>query len=243
MIEKIIEIHLDQVDSTNKWAKDNYRNLDLSQFTRITADEQTAGYGRFNRFWLSPKGLNIYLTYFFTLNKDKANLNNLTQILSLSITKLLHKKGLTSQIKWPNDILIKDKKIAGILCETIDLGEKYGIILGAGINVNMPRKLLSSINQPATSFKLETGKTYQREELIKILEEFFFSDFQRYIKEGFTPFYKTYESLLKDKGKIITLKQYQHSVTGILHSLNSDGRLNLLLSSGDIKTFSSGEIE
>ena len=44
MTEKIIEIHLDQVDSTNKWAKDNYRNLDLSQFTRITADEQTAGY-------------------------------------------------------------------------------------------------------------------------------------------------------------------------------------------------------
>ena len=111
--------------------------LDAKQVTRVTAAHQTAGKGQFNRKWVSSKGQNICVTYFFSLNKTAHRLSNLAQLMSLSITKLLKAHEMTSQIKWPNDILVDQKKIAGVLCEVIDLKEDYGVILGAGININM----------------------------------------------------------------------------------------------------------
>lgn len=243
MAEKVTQIHLDQVDSTNTWAKENYKNFDLSGITRITADMQKNGRGRFNRKWISPQGLNIYLTYFFTVEKGKVDLNNLAQILCLSIAKLLGKNTLSPQIKWPNDVLVNSKKIAGILCETIDLEKHFGVILGCGINVNMPEELLKTIDQPATSLLAETGKPHKKEDLIKTLEIFFLEDLALYKREGFNPFYKIYEDLLTHKGMPITVKQNGDSLSGILHSLNPDGRLNLLLPSGEIKTLSSGDIK
>ncbi|NGX50936.1 MAG: Bifunctional ligase/repressor BirA [Chlamydiae bacterium] len=239
MEENVKHIHFKEIDSTNNWAKKNCRSLDLSQITRITADEQTSGRGRFNRKWLSPKDLNIYLTYLFAIDRDTIDPANLAQLLSLSIASLLDQEGVTPQIKWPNDVLIDGKKIAGLLCETTDLA----IILGAGINVNMGKELLDTIDQPATSLLVETGKSHSIEKLIKSLELLFLQDLRLYRKEGFPPFFKRYDALLTHKGQTITLKQNGSSVTGTLHSLNPDGRLNLLLPSGEIQTISSGEIQ
>ncbi|MCB1107600.1 MAG: biotin--[acetyl-CoA-carboxylase] ligase [Chlamydiia bacterium] len=243
MVEKVTDIHLDSVDSTNTYAKTNYHHFDLNGFTRITADEQTKGRGRFNRSWVSPKGLNIYLTYFFTSSKSPMDLNNLAQILCLSITKLLDKEGLKPQIKWPNDVLVNQKKIAGILCETIDLHEKFGVILGAGININMPKEMLDQIDQPATSLLVETGNAHDRASLITALDAFFLEDYALYKREGFKPFYVSYDALLTHKGMPITFIQNGTPISGTLHSLNPDGRLNLLLPNGEIKTLSSGEIK
>ncbi len=243
MVEKVTHIHLEKVNSTNNYAKDNYHHFDLNHITRITADEQTAGRGRFNRSWVSPKGENIYLTYFFTSGKNLMDLNNLAQILSLSTTKLMGKLGLSPHIKWPNDVLISGKKIAGILCETIDLHDKFGVVLGMGINVNMPKKALDQIDQPATSLLVEMGKKQERAPLIKMLEGFFIEDYHLYKRDGFKPFYMSYDALLTHKGKPITLKQNGHSISGTLHSLNPDGRLNILLDNGEIQTLSSGEIK
>lgn len=243
MKKKVVQIHLTKVPSTNTWAKENYKNFDLSQITRITADEQTKGRGRFNRVWVSPKGVNIYLTFFFAVEKSRLALNNLPQILSISIANLLDKEGLKPQIKWPNDVLINRKKLAGILCETIDLGNSYGVILGTGINVNMSQDMLRDIDQAATSLLVETGKLHSKEFLTQSLETLFLKDLFLYQKEGFNPFYKTYDDLIAFKGEVITFHQNGESFSGTLHSLNPDGRLNLLLSSGEIKALSSGEIE
>ncbi|MCB1110827.1 MAG: biotin--[acetyl-CoA-carboxylase] ligase [Chlamydiia bacterium] len=243
MVEKLITIHLDSVDSTNTYAKENHRQFHQETITRITADAQSKGRGRFKREWVSPKGLNIYLTYYFTAEKNPMGVNNITQVLCLSIAKLLHREGLKPQIKWPNDILINQKKISGILCETIDLGETFGVALGAGLNVNMPQELLDTIDQPATSLQMETGKTYDKNALVKALDQFFLEDYTLYKREGFKPFYMCYDSLLTHKGMPITLHQNGELLSGTLHSLNPDGRLNLLLPNGEIQTISSGEIK
>ncbi|QVL57562.1 MAG: biotin--[acetyl-CoA-carboxylase] ligase [Simkaniaceae bacterium] len=243
MVEKVIQVHLEKVNSTNTYAKENYSHFDLSEMTRITADEQTAGRGRFNRSWVSPKGENIYMTYFFTSDKNVMDLNNLAQILSLSITKLLNKIGLSPHIKWPNDVLVNGKKIAGILCETIDLHEKFGVVLGTGINVNMPKDALDQIDQPATSLFVELGEKQELDSLIKRLEGYFLEDYHLYKRDGFKPFYMSYDALLTHKGKPISLKQNEHVISGVLHSLNPDGRLNILLDNGEIQTLSSGEIK
>lgn len=235
-------IHLKTTNSTNTWAKENYHHFNLKKLTRITAEEQTQGRGRFNRSWLSPKGANIYITYFFTHKKNQTDLNNLPQLLCLSIVKMLHHQNLFSQIKWPNDIFVHEKKIAGILCEVIDLHDQHGVIIGAGINVNMSKKELDSIDQPATSLLNEKDRVFLLNPLITLLDQFFIDDLTLYQAEGFKPFYKTYDSLLLYKNKPVTLDQNGMSISGILHSLNPDGRLNLLLDSGEIKTISTGEI-
>ncbi|MDJ0651674.1 MAG: biotin--[acetyl-CoA-carboxylase] ligase [Simkaniaceae bacterium] len=243
MVEKAAQVHLQKVHSTNSYAKENYSCFDLNTITRITADEQTAGRGRFNRSWVSPKGGNIYLTYFFVAAKRGMDLNNIAQIFSLSITKLLNKLGLCPQIKWPNDVLVNGKKIAGVLCETTDMHDKFGVILGTGINVNMPEETLDQIDQPATSLLIETGKQQQLPPLIKKLEGLFFKDYSLYLREGFRPFHRSYDALLTHKRKPLILKQNGHSISGTFHSLNSDGQLNILLDTGKIQTLSSGEIK
>lgn len=243
MVAKLITIHLDSIDSTNTYAKENCHQFETGVITRITADEQSHGRGRFKRTWVSPKGMNIYLTYFFTLKKNPMEVNNLAQILCLSIAKLLSHEGLSPQIKWPNDVLINKKKISGILCETIDLDEEFGVVLGTGINVNMPQELLEQIDQPATSLLAETGKEHDRTSLIEALDKHFLNDFSLYKQEGFKPFYMSYDALLTHKGMPITLSQNGKTLSGTLHSLNPDGRINLLLPNGEIQTISSGEIK
>ncbi|MEM8727269.1 MAG: biotin--[acetyl-CoA-carboxylase] ligase [Chlamydiota bacterium] len=242
MVEKVIQIHLEKVNSTNTYAKENYSRFDRNKITRITADEQTAGRGRLNRNWVSPKEKNIYLTYFFTPAKKVIEINNIAQILALSITKLLTKLGLSPDIKWPNDVLVNGKKIAGILCETIDLQPNFGVVLGTGGNVNMSEETLDRIDRPATSLVVEIGRQRESTPLIKILEEFFLEDYHLYLKSGFQPFYASYNALLTHKGKPITFEQNGRLISGTLHSLNPDGRLNVLSDHGRIQTLSSGEI-
>lgn len=241
MTQKVVQIHLEQVDSTNTWARNNYQNFDLSKITRITADEQSHGRGQFKRTWLSPKG-NIYLTYFFTIKKLTVDPNNLPQIFCVSLAKLMERENLKPQIKWPNDVLIHEKKIAGILCETLDFNTEVGVVLGIGINVNMPKELLDTIDQDATSFLYEKGAPYSIESLLQTLDSLFLEDLERYLQEGFTPFYKIYDSLLLYKKRPITIKRHENSIQGILHSLHPDGRLNILLPSGEIQTVNSGEV-
>lgn len=243
MSTTVTKIHFKTVSSTNTWVKQNYSQLDVNKITRVTASYQTEGRGQFNRSWVSPKDLNIYVTYFFTLSKTSHNLCNLAQLLSLSITKLLQSHSLSPKIKWPNDVLIGQKKIAGVLCETVDLKSDYGIILGAGINVNMERKLLSQIDQPATSLQNETGTTYSLTSLLDQLDLLFTKDLSLYKSEGFTPFYAAYNLLLAHKGKLIKLHQQGKVLEGTLDSLSPDGRLNIRLLNGDIQTVNSGEIK
>jgi len=113
--KSISYIHFDTIDSTNTWAKNNAKTLDPDQITCITALEQTAGRGRWLRKWISPKGQNIYATIYFCLSKNCKQLSNVGQILSLSCAKVLKSKGFLPQIKWPNDLLLEKKKVAGVL--------------------------------------------------------------------------------------------------------------------------------
>src|SRR5580700_2479453 len=172
-LKSINYIHFDTIDSTNTWTKKNAATLDSNQLTCVTALEQTAGRGRFSRKWLSPKGQNIYATLYFCLPKECSYLINLGQILSLSSISVLQKKGFSPQIKWPNDILLEGKKVAGILCETIVLEDKLGAILGIGMNVNMSQELLDTIDQPATSLAQLSGQTWSLEQILEpILKQF-----------------------------------------------------------------------
>ncbi len=236
-------IHFNTVDSTNTWAKQNAQCLDPSKITCITADEQTAGRGRFFRKWISPKGQNIYATLYFCKPTPCMYVANLAQILSLSCCSVLQEKGFFPEIKWPNDLLLQEKKVAGILCETMQLDDLTAIILGFGINVNMSEELLNSIDQPATSLAQISGHNWNIEEVLKLILTQFTIDLELLELNGFSFFKERYEDLLAFRGQEISWNDGITTRKGLCHSITSDGRLNLLLANGEMLSLSSGELK
>ncbi len=242
-LKNIYYIHFDTIDSTNTWAKKNASTLDADQLTCITAQEQTAGRGRFFRKWLSPKGQNIYATLYFCLPLNCSYLANLGQILSISCITVLKKQGFCPQVKWPNDILLEGKKVAGVLCETVTLEDRLGIALGMGINVNMTEELLDTIDQKATSLAQLSGQTWTLEHILDPILHQFMQDLDLLQTQGFEPFRFSYEQQLAFKGEMITCHDGHRNIRGICHSINQDGRLNLLLPNGEKVLLSAGEVK
>lgn len=148
-------IHLETVDSTNNYAAKFMQDNKSCHGTVILADEQTNGRGQRGSFWQSEAGSNLQ----FSLIVEHVNFpidfqHSLTHLISVALVKTLGKYGIEGKIKWPNDIFVQNKKIAGILIEnTIEQGRIRKSIIGVGLNVN--QILFPEIQ--ATSIFLETG--------------------------------------------------------------------------------------
>lgn len=161
--------HLAMVDSTNDWAKRNLNTMKIDQLTLITADAQSAGRGSFSKKWYSPEHQNIYATFILFQPHQEVDRANFVQLLAKVCQTLLQNKGLKAEIKWPNDLLIDKKKLAGILIETMPYGDLLAIIMGIGINVNMPKEEINKLDQKATSLLLETNTFWDKDILINEL--------------------------------------------------------------------------
>lgn len=136
--------------------------------TVVLADEQTAGIGRLGRSWISEPGLGIYCSVLLRLKLAPANLPVASLVVGLATAEAIQKATqLACDLRWPNDVLIQEKKVAGILTHLVD-----GCIIGGiGINVNHPA-LPVGLRTPATSLRIESqGRRQSREQiLIKLLE-------------------------------------------------------------------------
>ncbi|MCH9609713.1 MAG: Bifunctional ligase/repressor BirA [Chlamydiales bacterium] len=196
---KFVHHHFETLPSTNDWAKKELPSFDKQALTIITSHAQTQGRGRYGRFWHSPTGVNLYTSFCFFLNKDQSDPLILTHVMALSISKLLEEEGLDCQIKWPNDILVSGKKIAGILCETVPFKDQFGIVLGLGLNINLDQKSLELINQPATSIFYEMGKTFSIEEILTKLKHHFQEDLALFLDKGFDPLLPAFHKRLIPK--------------------------------------------
>lgn len=135
-------IILDQIPSTNDYLLKCANNTN-HQLIFCIAEQQTAGKGQFDRVWFSPNN-NIYLSLLWRFNCNLKELTKLSQQIAITLNNTLNKYGiLGSIIKWPNDILYNNRKLAGILIETIGKPNNnycYAVI-GVGLNVNLPKKL------------------------------------------------------------------------------------------------------
>jgi BirA family biotin operon repressor/biotin-[acetyl-CoA-carboxylase] ligase len=233
--------HFDTIDSTNNWGKQNCHLFDAKKITLITAEMQTAGRGRFKREWVSPNE-NIYATFCFAVNKSRADIGNIPQVLALSAAQVMETLQFEPKLKWPNDVLLSNKKIAGILCETVSFENHFMVILGIGLNVNMPLDIVEHIDRPATSLLIESGKKFNVKTVLDLLEKQFKIDFQTYLKKGFSPFLAKYKHLMwTGHGNTIRFHDNLALIEGSFHSINEDGTINLKLTNGDLKRFLSGE--
>jgi BirA family biotin operon repressor/biotin-[acetyl-CoA-carboxylase] ligase len=237
------EIQLEQIDSTNTYAKHHCASFPKDQITCVTAEEQTAGRGRYDRKWISPKGVNIYATFYFRLPVNTLDLVSLSQVMAYSLASLLVKEGLKPKIKWPNDIQLNGKKVSGILAETQFNRDFVEIFLGVGINVNLDAESAGKIDQPATSLLIETGKKWDKMGFLHKLQKQFTGDLEKFKKEGFAPFYKEFDRWLALKGETVRCFDGKKVWVGICHSLTKDGQLNLLLPDQTMHKVLSGDIK
>lgn len=137
--------------------------------TVVLADEQTAGRGRLGRGWVSPPGDNLYLTV--VLRPSPLRLRRLSMVSALAVAEAVEEvTGLRAAVKWPNDILLSGKKVAGILIESELAGDEVRFALvGPGINVNLDVSGIEELRDIATSLAAELGRRVSRERLLAVL--------------------------------------------------------------------------
>lgn len=239
---KVTYIHFETLDSTNNWVKQHAHIFDPHHLSCVTARKQTAGRGRFKRSWLSPKGENIYATFFLTVPFQAPYLANLGQILGYSCYKMLKKKDFKPQLKWPNDILLEGKKVAGILTEAISLKEYIGVALGIGINVDTDQALLETIDRPAISLAQISQKKWKWKELLEALSQELVVNIALLKKDGFKVFQASFEKALAYKDKRITCVEGEKKIQGVCRGVTAQGFLRVEINSGKEIEVSSGEI-
>jgi BirA family biotin operon repressor/biotin-[acetyl-CoA-carboxylase] ligase len=159
-------IYFQSIGSTNDKAKELAAKAE--EGTVIVAEEQTSGKGRLGRSWSSPGRKGIYASIILKPDMEPFNAAKLTLLGAASVALALEDCGIESQIKWPNDIIIGGKKVAGILTEmSCELGIVNYIILGIGINVNQSvEELPPELVDKATSLRIAEGKAIQRKHLL-----------------------------------------------------------------------------
>jgi BirA family biotin operon repressor/biotin-[acetyl-CoA-carboxylase] ligase len=232
-------IIFENIDSTSDYLK----HLKPSRHPSICiAESQTKGRGRFGRSWHSPFGQNIYFSLRYAFEKDISELTGLSLVVSLSIIKTL--KAYIPEclyVKWPNDIIYQQKKLAGCLLEIQAEGNGIShVIIGIGINVNMQEddKL---ITQPWISLREITGKYIDRNELCGQLINHLFDYIQQFEKMGLAFFMDEWHAVDGLMNKNISLKNANQQFHGIAKGINQHGHLVLELANKTLKAFSSGD--
>ena len=220
-------IYCDEIDSTNTQllsGKQQYKK----NGTVLLAEKQLSGKGRKNRTWQSAKGLN--LTFSILLTKEvisELNPNHINLLSSLIVAEAIENLyQLRTELKWPNDILINKKKVAGILIETSIKGSKVErIVIGIGINLNQ-LIFQGDFNFPPTSLKLEVNSEIDREnilaEVLNIFEERLFN-----LQTSSDSLLKDWRSKCKMIGDKISITENEEIKTGIFHDIDENGYLLL----------------
>jgi BirA family biotin operon repressor/biotin-[acetyl-CoA-carboxylase] ligase len=230
--------HHSFISSTQDRAKEVANNLTIPEWHLITADAQTKARGTHGRNWLSPPDVNLYATFVFPIPSDKAALIiNIPQVIAYAVFETLREYDLHPKLKWINDILLKNKKVSGVLCETENsraLGNHCMVLAGIGINVNMDTTACASLDLPATSLMLELGHLVDKEEILTKLTSHITANIQRLIQNGFSSFVPDILENLAFRGEKIKIQLDDIEKTvkeGIFVGINDQGML--LLQSGD----------
>lgn len=233
-------VNLSSVDSTNTFAMSNIDSLE--NFTVVSASVQTCGHGRFGREWLSSASGNIYASIVLKPKVDSLDISfiaNYTQLLSVVVAQILETYDVAPEIKWPNDVLVNGKKIAGILCETAFRGTGLkGVVLGFGVNLNLSEADIALINQPAISLNILLKKQIDKDELLNKIIDSFVAKYDEFIADGFSSISLDYISRCNFLNKNVSIKTNTGVINGTAKCINLDGSMTLSLPSEDIVVYS-----
>lgn len=238
--------HFSTLESTQTLAKEEAHQLKPNRWILYTASEQTAGRGQYDRRWMSPPDVNIYATYSLLVPAHQSPiLFHVPQVATIAIAKTLEEFGFQAKIKWINDVVIDRKKISGALCEAQTItSDACAVHIGIGLNVNMPDDLCSQLDQPATSLFAETGKLYDKEEILKSLTLRLYEEIHLLLSSGFAPFQSELNQRLAFLHETLKVEK-QHPkeiVEGVFEGVDNMGRLKLRRNSSQLLVLQDGRI-
>lgn len=172
----------EELESTSVFLKEHAK--EYPDGTLVLANCQTGGKGSKGRSWQSPKDVAIYMSILLRPQILPVKAPKITLVMATSIVRALKNLGVDAQIKWPNDIVINGKKLAGILTEmSADVHGIKHVVLGMGINV-MTEHFSEELAQCATSLWMETKKCFNKAEIVAEVMNCFEQDYEDFVKEG-----------------------------------------------------------
>lgn len=245
-------IHFDELNSTNTYAKSIASDLYKEGHIVIT-EKQLSGRGRLGRQWVSQNNKGIWMSIILKPQINIADISKITQVAAAAINLGLSAHGVKTEIKWPNDIIINNKKICGILVEmnseknintnTSEDSKINYVVVGIGINVNNDiEDFPEELRETATSIKIETNKEFKRNILVaEVLNNFE----KLYIALNNNDFSKSLDICRKNSyviGKEINLIKNQEVKEATALNINDDGELVVMYKGGKTDNIISGEI-
>lgn len=238
-------IFFQSTTSTNDKAFEIGRKLEDPEGIVVVADAQECGRGRFGRQWLSPPNTNLYFSLLLKppfYQKDIPLLTLMSAVASASAIREFAE--INAAIKWPNDIMVMDKKVGGILTEVkSEGGNIIFVVIGIGINVNISlNKLPEDIRAVTTSLKIEKGQSIDRAEFLGFILgklEYWYKIFLKGNKRVLIDEWLMLNSTI---GRSVRVQLSDGVISGIAEGIDSEGSLIIRLPSGDIKKVYAGEV-
>jgi BirA family biotin operon repressor/biotin-[acetyl-CoA-carboxylase] ligase len=238
-------IFLPETDSSNLQALRLARQ-GAREGTVILADSQSQGKGRGGRSWLSPPGVNLYLSVILRPPLAPPQVPQITLLAGVAVARALaHVAGLEARIKWPNDILLRGKKVAGILAEMEGKGnEILFIVLGIGCNVNWEKERMPpDLQNTATSLQAETGRAFDRRGVAERIFEELENAYRAFLKEKFSSRLRMeWNALSWINGRQVTITSGEQAFSGEALGLDEDGGLLIRDHRGEIQRVIAGDV-
>jgi len=234
----------EQTTSTNdvieKLARDG-----VKEGVAVFAESQTKGRGRLGRKWISPAHKGLWFSLLLRPNLRPQEATKLTVASATALRRAIHSEtGLNPEIKWPNDILIHGKKVAGILTEmSAELDRVQHIILGIGVNVNTSAsEFQPELRKLATSLKIESGRTISRADLATAILYELDRDYAQVCTGGFAALADEWEAHCTTIGRNVTVQIGGRRLRGRAESLSDDGALLLRTEHGRLESITGGDV-
>lgn len=230
-----------EIDSTNQYLMD--RLDQLTSGATCLAESQTAGRGRRGRKWISPFGSHLYLSMFWQLEAGIEAAMGLSLATGIATVNALTALGINgAQLKWPNDIYVNNKKLAGILVEmSAQAAGPCQLVVGLGLNIKMPSQMAAEIDQPWTDLSQIGGAGVSRNTLAAHIIMALEQTLALYEQEGLAPFLPRWQELDAFINKPVNLIMGPKTISGIARGVDKQGAL-LVEQHGVVKPFIGGEI-
>ena len=211
----------------------------------VVAERQTHGKGRMGRSWFSPPGLNLYLSAILRPKFHPLDAPQITLMAAVALAEAAQSFVADPvSIKWPNDILVNGRKLAGILTESsCDPDRIHYVILGVGVNLNLSRESLpDALKNSATSVLMLTGKPIDRTAFVCRLIRGLDQCYGELERQGFVRLAERWESFFALKGKRVRVEMAGRQVAGLASGIDKDGALILRLEDGSHQRVLAGDV-
>jgi BirA family biotin operon repressor/biotin-[acetyl-CoA-carboxylase] ligase len=218
--------HFEVIGSTNDHARE-LAEEGAGHGEVVIAESQTGGRGRRGRPWSSPPGRNVYLSAILRPDLPPSRAPELTLLTSVAICDALRQADVPAEIKWPNDLLVHGRKIAGILTELASEPEKvHWVVVGVGINVNATEAdFPDDLKAIATSVRIERGAPAPRALFVAACLTALEGWLDRHAEEGFAPIREAWRARSGTLGRDVTVKTGAQDVTGRAEDIDEAGAL------------------